>query len=270
MDKINDKNIKIKIKNIMLNKMKEDIINLTERVKILESNNIKIPDNKTRDNKINEQRYKQIIGEINNTNNILDTINTYKTYITKYFCESATYKLEKETEIIFITMSGGGGAGGIGKIINNRMYNGYGGGGASGFIHYPIAVKKDTTLCITVGKGGDKYKNKGDGEDTIIEFYDSCNKMYFNIVSEGGKGGSEVDAGLGGKNYLIPSFSGQDGIKSGGNSIFGYGGEDGLDGYNGSGGGGSLALDYEDVITKKKTNCKLSGNGGNGFVIIEY
>lgn len=282
-------------------------------------------------NKIYDERYKQIINEINNINQIIkyDHEKIYKNIqkinnikiprsnknreIFEDYDKIIHYKINKDINTIFITIVGGGGAGGIGFINDVYYYSGGGGGAGSCLVKKPIKVKINYKLKICVGKGGTYNSNSN---NTIVKVYNECDKKIETIIAEGGKNGYPtidmineiihckkkfnvndiVKGGSGGKSMLCESLDGKNGndggfalpcqISSyggtggncmffkggnGGNNMLNNGGEsgdkyyiNGEDGCYGSGGGGS----YPRSIIDQKS--KLSGNGGNGFVLIEW
>ncbi len=241
------------------------------------------------------------------------------------------YIIPEKINLIFVTIVGGGGAGGIGYCSNQYFYSGGGGGAGACIIKKPIKVEPNLILYIKVGEGGNS-KDRKHGESSYIRF---CFKSNDNrIKAKGGKNGYpqlkdgcdldlKVDGGEGGElcypflsgnngedGKMIPTknyhnnkcykktdynFPGTDGCDgeisfpsgptscpgSGGCSVFydgGCGGTNyfsdggkcgnnynsiGYDGSYGSGGGGSCPK-YKLDFCKK-----LSGNGGDGIIIIE-
>lgn len=209
------------------------------------------------------------------------------------------------TDIIFITMVGGGGAGGIGYIEGMYFYSGGGGGAGSCIIKKPVMIKPETVIKIKVGNGGCQ-NNDGDGKDTIVEIINLSETI--TIIASGGFSGNpkyidncvcydkNISGGKGGCTELVcflKGNDGEDGIVSipshmcaiggnggassmhiggkGGGNYFSGGGSGGhldniigKDGQNGSGGGGSCPR------AKINYNSAMSGNGGNGIVIIEW
>lgn len=201
--------------------------------------------------------------------------------------------------IIFITMVGGGGAGGIGFIDGYYYYSGGGGGAGSSYIKKPLQVYVGTILYITVGSGAKIHRDLN--TDTVIEIIHP-DRQKETLIAKGGQNGCPslkyeqcVDGGLGGISQCCPVFSGRNGFPGrisipsqisaaagngassilyeggvGGSSYFSVGGQSGQinqiigqDGQFGSGGGGSAP---KLVIDQSQ---KLSGDGGNGIVIIE-
>lgn len=211
--------------------------------------------------------------------------------------------IDYDIDVVFVTMVGGGGAGGIGTVKNLMYYSGGGGGGAAVCIKKPVCVKKGYVLKITVGKGG--TLGDEDGSPSYIEII-NCIGVSEILLVEGGKTGhptldeinnqnETVDGGCGGVSCLADSLSGADGEDgnitvpsqtvvnggNGGNSIVYKGGNGGGNMYSkggiggntvtlvgesgkfGSGGGGSAPRTVLDPETR------LSGNGGDGMVLIE-
>lgn len=275
----------------------------------------------------NNERYLQLLREVDylilNTEKNADTINDCECDKNSdnrvvYTDTSTIHRLiiKKDIKFVFITMTGGGGAGGIG-FVNGIYYCSAGGGGAgSCCIKIPLCVQKNDVLCIKVGKGGD-IKTNTHGSDSYVELIRNCERDV--IIADGGINGKpyfnslcelkssditnndidELSGGNGGINLLNKCFSGENGENgiitvpsqlqacggNGGNNNFysgGTGGKNyfhsggdggnehlntspvGLSGKFGSGGGGSAS------IMNHSNLCVLSGNGGDGFVIIEY
>lgn len=226
------------------------------------------------------------------------------------------YVIKEDVDLVFITMAGGGGAGGIGFINGSYYYSGGGGGAGASYVKIPLKVKKNDILYIKIGKGGDII-NGSHGENTYIELvgcenktliacggkngnpsYDFITKEFENIglnetfddkILLGGDGGSnklnKCFSGDGGEDGIIttPSqlcgFAGNGGPNNfyrggiGGHNYFHEGGKGGEihnnnfigeDGKFGSGGGGTTS------ILRHSDYNKLSGYGGDGFLIIEF
>jgi hypothetical protein len=186
-------------------------------------------------------------------------------------------------------MTGGGGAGGVGHIQDMYYYAGGGGGSAASIINKPIPVLAGDILNVTVGKGSDLRYNLVGGE-SIVEVLrgNAINEI---LIVGGGSNGSpnislslNVSGGRGGVTsvYGINGFNGEDGMISmpsfriakpgtgapslfypggvGGNAINPLGGN----GLWGSGGGGSVP---QSVVN---FNAQVSGNGGDGVVILQW
>ena len=243
---------------------------------------------------------KQIRGlnEINGTKGDLDIYKSYSYAFTKVYTQSdKPYKLfiVKNVSKIFVTLIGGGGAGGLGYISNDYYYSG--GGGSSGVYarRIPFIIKDNYTVEILVGKGGDLSKKKN-GDVSRVKIFDSKNHLVNDIIVNGGKNGhphtltdTSVDGGeivMDPGAYIGDGTNGEDGSVTlpsqsnirggkGADSIFAPGGVGGGgnhnsikfiggDGLFGSGGGGSAPRGNPSL------SAKLSGNGGDGFVMIEF
>jgi hypothetical protein len=218
--------------------------------------------------------------------------------------------IDIDINLIFVTMAAGGGAGGIGYVKGNKYISGGGGSAGNCIIKKPIKVKKGYVIKIKVGKGGNSKKNRHGEPSYIKVYNKCClieciqicggrngypklkciedpekelypcggktKKILYNCCCFQGADGERghmalpsqicICAGNGGSNVFC------DGGK-GGSNMFSLGGKGGCysknkmlgsNGHFGSGGGGScprIKLDY----------CNnLSGNGGNGFVLIEW
>jgi hypothetical protein len=207
-----------------------------------------------------------------------------------------TIIIPKNIDFIYLTMVAGGGAGGIGHINNMFYYSGGGGGSGAALINKPIMVEEGDIINIKVGKGSD-IRNDIKGENSYIEI---INKGI--ITVSGGENGypsltkcANISGGKGGESHLcmLKGCDGKNGITSlpsfasaiggnGGSSIFFEGGKGGgsyfdeggcggsignligKDGHHGSGGGGSCPK------TNINMDMYVSGNGGDGIVIIEW
>lgn len=220
--------------------------------------------------------------------------------------------ITNDIKFIFVTLVGGGGAGGIGYIDNMHYYSGGGGGSGACIINKPVEVIKGTIIKIYVGNGGSQITNKN-GEDTYIKIINNNTIDNYIIIAKGGENGNPkpplhngglnfnydsitiVEGGHGGYvEYCIgKGVNGENGIISipsfistrggdGGSSLYYRGGHGagnyftnggmggtltnliGESGKYGSGGGGSAPktiIDYSQ---------RLSGDGGNGIVIIHW
>lgn len=271
--------------------------------------------------KIENEKYKITINEINNIHDTIDNIlikinncncnnncNSNCVNICNCDCkkkiytdttQSHTLVINNDIKFIYLTMVGGGGAGGVGFVKNIYYYSGGGGGSGACVINKPISVTIGTIITITVGKGSDaRYDLKGG--DTFIEIlYPDLRKEV--ILVNGGKNGNpliecnqSVKGGEGGSNYLciFKGCNGHDGLISlpsyacanggnGGSSCFYKGGNGGSSYFNSGGNGGCIVnlLGENGVFgsggggscPKSKINleCRISGCGGDGIVIIE-
>ena len=211
------------------------------------------------------------------------------------------FVIDKDICIIFITAVAGGGAGGVGCIDGLKNISGGGGGSGASIIKKPVVVDIGATISITIGKGGSSNTCEH-GQNTTIKIM-TCKGQKEVICLDGGKNGHPyavddikfTEGGNGGKSCieLMQGKKGDSGIISypsqmcsnGGNgggshfydggkgasNVFDCGGKGGTsfkgigeNGKFGSGGGGSSPKMRIDL--KKK----LSGNGGSGFVLIEW
>lgn len=208
--------------------------------------------------------------------------------------------VEEDISLLFITMVGGGGAGGVGCVDGFYYYSGGGGGSGSPLIKKPINVCMGSTINIIVGRGAKYPEEEGQASCIIVE---TMGKDTITIKADGGKSGhphynmitKSVNGGAGGVgiNCILHGCPGEDGAISnpsqipanggngassffciggrGGSSYFNIGGEggdeDNIIGQNGnfgSGGGGSAPHLILDITQQ------LSGNGGDGIIIIEW
>ena len=336
----------------------DNICFLQQQLDTINKNYMKLLDRQNGEN----ARYKQIIGELdnlyllleanydnieklsqavnNNANNANNCINCNRLF---YTCPNKIHKLviDKDINLIFITIIGAGGAGGMGCVKDMYYYSGGGGGAGSCYIKKPVEVRNGTILNIKVGKGG-TIKDNLDGEDSYVE----VNNLYTDnaiVVAQGGKNGCLsytnalccmdgtcenihiVCGGSGGKNNTcVTCFDGCDGDPgqisvpsqfaanggNGGTSHFYNGGNGGGNYFNSGGIGGNYLnlnnnviitnpndpvypvnpvypINVDDIIVGKDgkygsggggsaprlnidINAKLSGDGGNGFVMIEW
>lgn len=202
----------------------------------------------------------------------------------------------KNISKLFITLVGAGGAGGLGYISNNYYYSGGGGGSGAYARRIPIDVVPGHIVHINIGKGGDLSKNL-DGEESYIEIVNNGGHVMKKISVNGGKNGhprsqddTSIEGGDPGVNIGAIYRNGDKG-NSGSitlpsqSNVFGGNGADsgfangglggghlidnniefiGMDGSFGSGGGGSAPRTNIDLTQK------LSGNGGDGYIMIEF
>ena len=264
--------------------------------------------------------YLTVINEITNINDTIDELklNIYNCCNPKTDtcckCENGKivytditkthiFVIDFDITCIFITMVGGGGAGGVGCVKGMYYYSGGGGGSGGALIRRPIQVTKGTIINITVGKGSDiRFDNFG-GNTTVELVYPNGDKETIVVYGgengkpvcddtenppnvTGGKGGEGISCNLKGCDgddgtISLPSYISANG-GNGGSSIFFKGGNGGSsyftiggkggdidnllgsNGYLGSGGGGSCPKSIIDITTR------ISGLGGDGIVIIEW
>lgn len=267
-----------------------------------------------------QEQYNQILSEldilINNTEQTHDNClklsetcnksDNKKVFITDV-TKTTEIVVDQDISVVFVTMVGGGGAGGVGCVDRHRYMSGGGGGSGSCVIKKPVVVKFGDRLLIDVGRGGVATKDVKAGDTTVkvvsrcmtketVVVFGGCNGLpdvatassptEQEVRLTGGSGGvSEQHCCLQGKPgndgmVSLPSQisnEGGDGGNSvfansggGGSNIFSIGGESGStsciiggDGRFGSGGGGSAPVLNVD------TTRQVSGNGGDGFVLIE-
>lgn len=194
-----------------------------------------------------------------------------------FISENMYFVVPGNSKQIFVSMVGGGGRGGEGKIDSEIFISGGGGGGGGACSRIPFFSKGAVSFDCRVGAGGNI--DKPDGGDTEVDIYvDDVYKTKFSV--KGGKHGNGKIGGKGGKGYY--TFNGVDGDNGtetvsnnisiageGGASIHFNGGNgaeyDSTDntktnGSWGSGGGGGLPGTDQSII----------GNGGDGFIVIEY
>jgi hypothetical protein len=209
--------------------------------------------------------------------------------------------------IVWITLFGGGGAGGM-------VYAG-GGGSGTKIVKYPARVIKGETISITVGTGATGRNTAGNGANGNPS---SVSGLYVSITAEGGgggKGGGSLSAAggtsglgvagastshgtrldIGFNNYSLPYFktaaSGGSG-SAGGSAVYWDGGPDfygsggsGQPGHGGGGGGGylgGLGSDYGPAGAAEANSgsggggsqsayqSRYSGAGGSGYCKIEW
>ena len=299
----------IKMVNNMDNQLNDNIDFIQNQLNMIHSSYMEI----INETVVENNRYKTIIEEINNINDIIENIqinNRQHDHTCSHSCGKVIYTdvnkvhqfvVEHDIEFIYLTMAAGGGAGGVGFIDNLYYYSGGGGGAGSCVINKPVKVTCGTIIHIKVGRGSDLRKDL-EGEDSYVEIYHphckgkvivrtkgGCNgnpNLTYNHDVSGGKGGDGeycmLDGCRGEDGHIsLPSYTcalGGNGGASlfykggrGGGNYFGHGGKGGNlddligeDGSYGSGGGGSCPKTIIDL------NYQVSGNGGDGVIIIEW
>ncbi len=214
--------------------------------------------------------------------------------------ENADIKINKDITCVMLSMTGGGGCGGYSTTKGTFVYGGGGGGSGGACMKKPIKIthtpNQETIIKIIIGRGGNS--SRPDGEETIIYVYndDKVISKYaayggkgaigkLNKGGEGGIGSALIFQGTAGNNGSLTTSLTAVGVGgNGGDSMFSKGGlggnqenlnidanDDftyptnknnpiGLKGSNGSGGGGSAPGASNQTV----------GDGGNGFVIVEY
>ena len=206
--------------------------------------------------------------------------------VKKYFFidKNSTIQIPMGIKEIFVSLVGGGGAGGIGSIKDNISFSGGGGGSGNGFKSVSIKITNNSSVYIecVIGKGGSQLSQAG--EDTVIRIMVD-GREFTTLVGGGGEpGGNGINnkGGLGGilnNQYNVRAKSGMKGSSTiltcspiagnGGASLFSPGGKGGS--YNlqdplesfgkyGSGGAGKIPT----------TQFETPNPGGDGFVIVEY
>lgn len=156
----------------------------------------------------NDQRYKNIIDELNNLHDIdqYTDNNHFNDDNDKCFSDNDcgikkgvyddptkkySFKYTRdEPKIILVTAVGGGGAGGIGNVINNYYFSGGGGGAGACVIQRPVKLVKNTIITVRVGKGGNsKYGSKA--TDSYVKFrFPDCTKIL--IIAKHGECGKST------------------------------------------------------------------------------
>jgi len=134
------------------------------------------------------------------------------------FTESGTFTVPNGVDQVWVSLCGGGGAGGLGDTGGNDVYW-YGGGGGSGasILARELIVTSGEAITVTVGAGGKFTRGSyGDnGGTTSFGTYLSCAGGGCGKFSEGGASGG---AGGSGGQYGSASGGGRGGV-----GLFGYG-----------------------------------------------
>lgn len=157
--------------------------------------------------------YNLVINNIKDTyhtlfSNIIQNIERTKQNIKITYDDPSqifVYNIPHDLSIMYITMVGAGGAGGIGFIRDGNTYiSGGGGGGGACLTQKPVRICRDTILEIKVGQGG-SMNTIPDGSDTYVKitYPDNTN---LTVTCEGGKMGhpsllfeNNINGGIGGK-----------------------------------------------------------------------
>lgn len=190
--------------------------------------------------------------------------------------------LDIKTNKINVTMVGGGGCGGKGKVENNYLCSGGGGGSSSHIIKMPIEINYLTRIEMIIGKGGYiDYDTSIIYEPTSsivniynddvltrkIEAYHGNNGNYITGGSGGlgdcnqdGKNGEEGQKVLPSITTLKPGNGANSAFMKGGEYNIGLSVQETMNGSSGSGGAGGLPSLLDNSVV---------GRGGNGFVLIE-
>lgn len=184
---------------------------------------------------------------------------------------------------IFLSLVGGGGAGGLGVIKDGISFSGGGGGAGHGFGSIPIKITDNSvvTLECKIGKGGNGVTPPGG--NTSVNIVVNGN-VYTCLIGGGGHPGGNGFTNNGGLGGVLngQNVRAKGGVKgsanitsyppiggSGGASLFAAGGKgtsyhmrdhSESNGKWGSGGGGKIPTSPYETPTK----------GGDGFVIVEY
>lgn len=192
---------------------------------------------------------------------------------------------------IYITASGAGGGGAAGNSQLTYCMSGGGGSGGQSVFKDERAVTPLTTLAITVGSkgiGGTTNGHSGNvgGTTQITGLIPSLsllggqpggNSTFITEAYRGGIGPVNGISGGIGNTIISSTFTGALSGGDGGGSIFGGGGNggggngtpgDALDGTNGKLGGGGGGGGAQN--NSSGTDFSNGGDGGDGFVLIEY
>ena len=213
----------------------------------------------------------------------------------------------EETRMAYITMSAGGGAGGVGCISGIYFISGGGGGAGSTVQQKPVLIRPGQQLYIKLGRGGVSKENRN-GERSYLRLVE-LDRVVYELSLEGGKNGHpllcELDrhvmidgtnGGMGGQSRLKECLSGCNGKKglvgipsqmvclggTGGGNIFEQGGDGGAnlvcEGGCGGNNGGIDIIGADGMYgSGGGGSCplsnhqipQLSGNGGNGFASLQ-
>ena len=173
------------------------------------------------------------------------------------FTTSGTFTVPTGVTSVYVTMCGGGGGGGGG---DGGSWVGAGGGGGGSYVNKQLTVTPGTGYTITIGAGGAGGARNANGSAGGSTSFGAL------LTAGGGGGGTNAvsptggSAGTGDFKGRAGVYGSMDttGVKSGGDSLFGFGGMTyGAPG-TGYGGGG---------------NGQTSGSGGAGspgFAIIMW
>lgn len=203
----------------------------------------------------------------------------------QFFAVSGNFTAPVGVTKVYLTLVGGGGAGGG---SNGGANNGGGGGGGAYAIKVPYTVVPGNVYVVVVGTGGVGAVG-AQGGDGVASSFDAT------ISVLGGSGGQTTNGGAGGIGTGFNAsasvstagivgggytFSGGNGAKNGaannsgagGGTAFGKGAAGvttqtaGIAGMANTGAGGSGAGGVSDG----GGTTRAGGNGGSGFVLVEY
>lgn len=160
---------------------------------------------------------------------------------------------------VWVSMCGGGGSGGF-------YGPGGGGGGAANALNLPVSVTPLEVIPITIGTGGAPVSGptNANGNSGTASTFGSY------ITTGGGGAGSGGGGGGAGGTGSSGTIPGQPGVRyttsvggSGGNSLFGFGG-------NTSSSSGVAGIGYGSGGSGNSTSSTSTGAGAPGIVIVEW
>lgn len=216
------------------------------------------------------------------------------TFSRMFFSQTSGNYTAPYTGVYRITLKGGGGAGGY-RNIGNTVTGGGGGEGATA-IFYATLIK-NTSYAYTIGAGALSGYAVDDGQGNISYVAPtdsgttsiSINNATFS--AGGGKnayiGNAVPQGGQGGNTFYLPGVAGhfilgcpgQNGFVVANTSVNEVGGSGGGNGgarsyttgggtINGQYGGGGAGMSF--LSTQQTIDFYRGGNGGDGYILIEY
>ena len=168
---------------------------------------------------------------------------------------------------VYVSGAGGGAGGGGGRLGTGGQSGGSGGGGGGGAKcdRVSLTVATGTPYTITIGAGG---AGGAGGAAGAAGGTTSFGALLSLAGGGGGGAGNATSGGAGGAGGAGNQDGGKGTVSSGGNGggtgggAGGVGGTpDGVDGMTNTGGGGGGSIPYPG---------STGGNGGSGYLIIEY
>lgn len=205
----------------------------------------------------------------------------------------ATFQVPDSVNIVYVTMCGGGGAGGIRDL-------GYGGAGSTAIVKSPYLVSPGESIDIAIGGGGSgdffcesRCSTGGDSKfGTLIApgaknasrmgqwvsspieppNFRGGNQYFVEGGAPGGNGvmdGESVNGNTGGKGVVHSAYGRTHKLAGGGASIFGPG-ADGQDGTSFDSWGRVSGNHASGYCAGGGVGMDFGGSGGPGIVIVEW
>jgi hypothetical protein len=183
-----------------------------------------------------------------------------------------------EPKMLYVTMSAGGGAGGIGRVVRGYFISGGGGGAGSTVRLKPVQLNPQQQLHVKLGRGG-IAKSGLNGETSYLRVVQG-EMVVYELILAGGRNGHplsidiknpqvvyehETKGGAGGRSRLHDSLSGQsgqEGVIGIPSQLVALGGQGGNNSFEQGGNGGGNGLGMGGCGGNNPPNVDIIGQDG--------